>query len=165
MPENFRICEEGKGKFLLLVGPWTKDLEHLMLRERLVGLRLSAYAGFRDPGIAFLRDLTFLESLDLWAPQVDDINPLYALQNLRVLSLNGVSREVDFTRLPRLEDLHLSQWSQRWFGGVFACQHLRNLGVSGFSGRDLQSFGSIQTLENLAVSFSKLNSLAGIGRL
>jgi Leucine-rich repeat (LRR) protein len=165
MLENFRICEEGKRKFLLLVGPWTKELGRLMLRERLVGLRLSAYAGFTDRGIAFLRDLTFLENLDLWVPQVDDINPLYALPNLRVLSLSGVRRQVDFTRLPRLEDLHLSQWSQRWYGGVFACQHLRNLGVSGFSGLDLQSFGSIQTLENLAVSFSKLNSLAGIDRL
>lgn len=37
--------------------------------------------------------------------------------------------------------------------------------MSGFSGLDLRSFGSIQTLENLAVSFSKINSLAGIDGL
>jgi len=66
MTKGFTLCEEGGRKFLLLQGPWTDDIGSFMRPRKIDGLRLSAYAGWNEQSIDFLKSLPFLARLDLW---------------------------------------------------------------------------------------------------
>ncbi|HTA60038.1 MAG TPA: hypothetical protein VK805_17920 [Candidatus Baltobacteraceae bacterium] len=165
MTKGFTLCEEGGRKFLLLQGPWTDDIGSFMRPRKIDGLRLSAYAGWNEQSIDFLKSLPFLARLDLWTAKIRDLSPLYTLPKLRALSLNGVSKKIDFTKIQGLEDLHLSQWREARFNSIFECKMIKNLAVTGYSGVDLKPFTRIATLTNLAMSFSKLLSLEGAAAL
>lgn len=136
-----------------------------MRRQKIKWLRLSGYAGWRENDLSFLPQLEFLERLDLWTTTVRDLTPIYQLGELQALSLNGVISKVEFDRIPKLNDLHLAQWRKAAHASVFSCRHLKNLGVCGYSGATLEPWGSIKSLENIALSFSRVQSLAGIGLL
>jgi len=165
MTTAYSIREEAGKRFLLLTGPWSTKAQGVMARERLSGLRLSGYAGWLEKDITFLRELPFLERLDLWAVGLRDLTPLYELSKLRKLSLDGLSKKVDFTKLPSLEDLHISHWKERIYGTLFSCKVLRNVAITGFPGRNLSRFASVSQLENLALSFAKIDSLQGAAEL
>jgi internalin A len=162
--KSYEICEESQRRFLLLKGPWNDGALSIMRKEGVRALRLSAYAGWREDNIAFLDRLPFLESLDLLVPKLEDVTPLYALPNLRRLSLNGVNRKIDFTKMPTLEDLHLSHWRPGKYDTVFQCG-LKSFAVASYPEPDLRAIGAITTLENLAVSFSKVGHLKGVAGL
>lgn len=133
-----------------------------MQREKLTHLRLSEYAGWSEGTLRFLPQLDFLEYLDLWSSNIRDVIPLYSLPQLKGLSLNGVTAQIDFSRFPRLRELSLGQWRERSFRSVFDGANLEILSISGFRGSNLSSFSRLQNLESLALSNSPISSLTGI---
>ena len=164
MIDTFEICEEGKRRFLLLKDSWSEEALSVLRDQNIKGLRISAYAGWTEGDVDFLACLPFLESLDLWVPRLKDTSPIYSLVNLRRLSLNGPTTKIDFTRFPLLQDLQLGRWRPGKYDSVFDCS-LKSLGITSYSEPDLKAIARIVTLQNLAVSFSRVDDLSGVSKL
>jgi Leucine-rich repeat (LRR) protein len=164
MASPFKIFQERPGPVLVLAGPWFPELADVLRRHGVSHLRLSPYAGWREKQIDFLSSLLFLERLDLAAVGLRDISPLYQLPNLQWLSLNGVARKIDFTKIPKLNNLRLG-WNEKNFSSLLDCANLQSLGLDNYSGSDLWAFAKLTRLSVLALSFSKIESLDGIEHL
>lgn len=134
-----------------------------MRRQGITDLKLSAYAGWRETRVDFLGGLPFLETLDLMTVGLRDVSPLYELPNLRRLSISGVKAKVDFTKIPRLNHLGIS-WNHKLFASLLDCGNLHVLGLDRFTEKDLSSLRELTALNVLALSYSKIESLRGIGR-
>jgi hypothetical protein len=158
---RFKIYQHRANRFLLLEGPWDPGIAAYFGAYGVTHLRLSAYAGWRETQIGLLRELPFLTELDLWAAGVKDVSPLYELPNLKALSVNGVERKIDFGRISSLRKLNI-HWSQKNFSSLLDCSELEELGLDGYSGSDLKVFGNLKKMHNFALSFSKVETLAGI---
>jgi hypothetical protein len=161
MKSRFKICQHRANRFLLLEGPWDPEIAAYFEVYGVTHLRLSAYAGWREKQIGFLRDLPFLTELDLWAAGIKDVSPLYELPNLKTLSVNGIERKIDFPQIPSLRKLNI-HWSNKNFSSLLDCSELEELGLDGYSGPDLKPFCNLKKMHNFALSFSKVETLAGI---
>jgi Leucine-rich repeat (LRR) protein len=161
METRFKICQRRANRFLLLEGPWDPDIAPYFEAYGVTHLRLSAYAGWREKQIDFLRSLPFLTKLDLAAVGLKDVSPLYELPNLKALSVNGLERRIDFPRIPSLRNLNI-HWSQKNFSSLLDCTELEELGLDGYSGPDLKPFRNLKKMHNFALSFSRVETLVGI---
>ena len=160
MASDFKVCEIGPTRYLLLQGPWEASITDVMTTFGLKYLRLNRPTE-RQVQIDFFRELAFLERLELSALSIADVSPLYDLPNLRRLNINGFKQEIDFTRIPKLEDLRLD-WHEKSFSSLLACDQLRILGIGYYTHADLQQLKNLRSLEELIISFSRIESLAGI---
>jgi hypothetical protein len=183
--ENYEIRRDGTREFLVLTGPWTHDVAKAMRKAGLKDLRLSHYTAWRDKSIEFLRDVPFLERLDLWAVGIRDVSPLYLLANLKCLSLNmvtaaitfhhfpelqdlriaGYRREIPFASLPALQRVDLGNWNASLYSEVFHAKLLRRLSISGYTGRDLSQFHELESLEELGLGASPIERLTGASKM
>jgi hypothetical protein len=160
MASRFKVCEIGSTRYLLLQGQWEPEIADVMKQYRITHLRLNAPTE-RHARLDFLGELTFLERVDLSALSVPDVSPLYELHGLRRLTISGIKKEIDFTRFPKLEELRID-WHPKFFSSVRACGQLRTLGIGNYNDADLQQFNNLQFLEELVVSRSRLENLAGV---
>jgi Leucine-rich repeat (LRR) protein len=183
--ENYEIRKDGTREFLVLTGPWTHDVAKAMRETGLKDLRLSHYTAWKDKSIEFLRDVPFLERLDLWAVGIREVSPLYLLEKLKCLSLNMVTAPIQFQRFPELQDLRiagyrreipfkslpalrrvdLGNWNASLYSEVFHAKRLHRLSISGYTGADLSEFHELEHLEELGLGASSIASLAGASRL
>lgn len=183
--QKFEIRKDGTREYLVLLGPWTQDIATLMRKEALKDLRLSHYTEWKDKSIEFLREVPFLERLDLWAVGIRDISPLYELVNLKCLSLNLVTAPVQFHRFPELQDLRvagyrreihfeslpglrrvdLGNWNASFYSQIFHAQQLQRLSISGYTGTDLSQFHGLEQLEELGLGAASVASLAGAKKM
>jgi hypothetical protein len=184
-PQNYAIRKDGTREYLVLVGPWTQDVAKVMREEGLKDLRLSHYTEWKGKSIEFVREVPFLERLDLWAVGIRDISPLYELINLKCLSLNMVTAPIQFPRFPMLQDLRvagyrreihfeslpalrrvdLGNWNASLYSEIFHAKHLRRLSISGFTGADLSQFHELENLEELGLGASSMGRLTGASRM
>lgn len=182
---NYEIRKDGTREFLVLTGPWTRDVAKAMRDAGLKDLRLSHYTAWKDKSIEFLRDVPFVERLDLWAVGIRDVSPLYLLANLKCLSLNMVTAPIQFQRFPELQDLRiagyrreinfeslpalrrvdLGNWNAALYSEVFHAKRLHRLSISGYTGADLSEFHELEDLEELGLGASSITSLAGASKL
>jgi Leucine-rich repeat (LRR) protein len=182
---NYEVRKDGTREYLVLSGPWTPDVVRVMREEQLKDLRLSHYTEWKDKSIEFLREVPFLERLDLWAVGIRDISPLYELVNLKCLSLNMVTASIQFQRFPALQDLRiagyrrevpfkslpalqrvdLGNWNASVYSEIFHAKHLRRLSISGYTGADLSQFHELKHLEELGLGASSIKSLTGASQM
>jgi Leucine-rich repeat (LRR) protein len=183
--ENYEIRKDGTREFLVLTGPWTHDVAKAMREAGLKDLRLSHYTAWKDKSIEFLREVPFLERLDLWAVGIRDVRPLYLLGSLKCLSLNMVTAPIEFHRFPELQDLRiagyrrkipfeslpalrrvdLGNWNASLYSEVFHARGLHRLSISGYTGADLSEFHELEHLEELGLGASSIVSLTGASKL
>jgi hypothetical protein len=157
---QFKVCEIGATRYLLLQSPWESGIAEVMKRYGIKHLRLNRPTE-RQVQIDFLRELPFLERVELSAMSVVDVTPLYDLPSLRRLRIDGFKKEIDFTRIPELEELRLD-WHPKFFSSLLACERLRTLGIGCYKAGDLEPFDKLASLEELIISQAPLESLAGI---
>jgi Leucine-rich repeat (LRR) protein len=131
-----------------------------MRRYGITHLRLNTPTE-RQVNIDFLTELTFLERADLSALSVRDVTPLYGLPKLRRLTITGIRQEIDFTRLARLEELRVD-WNAKFFSSFLSCDRLRILGIGNYNCPDLRQLGNLRSLEELILSLSRIETLAGV---
>lgn len=166
---GFRVgvsADAPERRFLAATGPWSAAAAHYAQGNAIRELHLTAYAGWADDDIAFVRDLPQLEALHLAPGKSIDLTPLYSLPHLRLLSLAGeIKSGVDFTRLAGLRELRLEKWNEKKFASAFACTALRVLALSNYPGPDLHALSGLASLEELRLSHGRVTSLHGISAL
>jgi hypothetical protein len=117
----------------------------------------------RDTSVNFLRDLPTLERLSLCVNGPQDWSALYDLSNVRVLELQHVTRKVDFTRMPQLEEVRCN-WKAGLFSSLCDCEWLTRLGLDYFSGVEFRIFAKLKALRQIDFSFARVESLLGMER-
>ncbi|HZR29628.1 MAG TPA: hypothetical protein VFA71_12695 [Terriglobales bacterium] len=163
MASAFKVCEIGPTRYLLLQGPWEPDITDVMTTFGIRHLRLNRPTE-RQVEINFLRELPFVERLELSALSVADVSPLYDMPNLRRLTVTGFKQKVDFTRIPKLEELRLD-WHEKSFSSLLKCGQLRILGLGYYTHIDLQQLKNLRFLQELVIGFSRIENLAGVEHL
>jgi len=163
MASAFKVCEIGPTRYLLLQGPWEPGITGVMATFGIRHLRLNLPTE-RQVEINFLRELPFLERLELSALSVADVTPLYDLSNLCRLTINGFKQKIDFTRIPKLEELRLN-WHEKSFSSLLECGQLRMLGLGYYTHIDLQQLKNLRFMQELVISFSRIENLAGVEHL
>lgn len=156
---SFKVCEIGSTRYLLLQGAWESSIADVMQRYGITHLRLNTPTE-RQVSIDFLAELTFLQRADLSALSVRDVTPLYSLPKLGRLTITGIKQEIDFTRLNKLEELRVD-WHAKFFSSLLSCNRLRILGIGNYNSPDLEQLGNLRSLQELVVSLSRIESLAG----
>jgi hypothetical protein len=162
MATHFKILRLGPRRWLSVRGPWEPRLADVMRAHELTDLRLYAADG-AAARIDFLRDIPFLEVLGLCVVGLRDVTPLYDSPNLRALTLQGVEKAIDFTRIPRLTSLSV-QWSTRFFASLLDCEALTDLGIDYFSDDNFRPFARLTALQNIGFGFTRVDSLDGVER-
>lgn len=156
------IKEIGGRKSFVAQSEWTDKAFETIRREDVKAIRLSQYAGWNESNISFLGKLAHIEHVELWSTNVRDISPLYSLGKLKSLSIDGVKCPIDFGKMQSLDDIHIGHWKENLHDSVFSMRGLKNLALNHYSG-SLSRMARLASLENLAISYSKIETLEGIG--
>jgi hypothetical protein len=160
MTESFFISKKATVPTLILQGEWTSSAAQYMREHGLIGLRLSGYLGWRSSTLDFLREVPFLEYLDILTTKLQDITGLYALKELSYLTLEGRTPPLDFSRLPRLRTLALGRVSPQVLRDLGKAQTIRKLALTHPKPNSLQVLGQLPALEEVGISSAQINDLS-----
>ena len=132
------------------------------MRElKISSLILSYTNGWPEQDVEFLRDLTFLQILNLTARRPISDGAVGSLINLESLNLNSYSSDrIDFSSMRSLRVCYLAWRTSA--KTIFELTRLRRLGISGFKGKNLTAFSSFSNLEWLNFLISPVRSLEGL---
>jgi hypothetical protein len=156
--------EKNTGECLVLTGYWDERLIEVMLKKEIKNIRLSRYSGWADKDISFLKRLTFLKGVEIFA---DDIKDLRALQELSLLEYVGLEVklifDLDFNNFNNLKIIQL-RWSKH-YKNIFNVYPLEHLNITNYPFEDLQILSNLNNLKNLQVTSTKLRTLKGVNKL
>ena len=156
--------EDGYGKVFVPRGPWQPGYTDLVGKEHIPVVRLSAAMGWRGTDLHFLRELSNLRGVEIYAPEVRDASVIASLHGLQLVGLDcDLRTPIDFGELQELEVV-----KARWTGAIRSLLHssgLKHLNLSNWPGDDLESLGSMSRLTKLQLTSRKLRSLRGIDAL
>lgn len=157
--QGYEIFEDGVTRGLLVKGEWSAETPAVMKRERISHLRLSILAGWRGEDLTILNEVPWVKRLDLIGIKISNPAALYSLSNLNELTIDGVTPNLDFAKLPNLTSVTLGKWHSKKFSSVFFCDRLTRLSIGGYAGEDLAEFGGLVNLQSLSLGYSRLRSL------
>jgi hypothetical protein len=157
---QFKVCEVGPTRYLLLQSAWESSIAEVMKRYGIKHLRVNRPTE-RQVDIDFVRELPFLERVELSAMSIADATPLYDVRDLGRLRIDGFKKEIDFTRIPKLEELRID-WHPKFFSSLLECRQLRTLGIGNYKDTDLGPLQKLVSLEHLIISKAPIESPAGI---
>jgi hypothetical protein len=149
------------GDRLIVRGPWRASFADFMIENGVKELNLNSWDGFKGKSVAFLRDLPFLEALHVFVEDVEDLDAVLELANLRSFHNAGYDKTpLDFTGLRRLEML-----SAHWHPGIqslFQCSWLDTLSVYDYHGKSFDDFRQFKCMKSVEVVSRTVESLHGI---
>ncbi len=164
--KNFEIREDenGIGKVLILKNSWSESISAYMKKHNIRALRLTDSYGFNGHDISFLKDLSYLRSLELYCWDAMSINVIESLPQLEVIGLQcKSSQEIDFRVFYQLR-IALVTWS-KGMSSLLTLKSIQKLNIQNYPHRDLQHIRSMQSIKELFLTSRKLESLKGIEEL
>lgn len=158
---NIRISEYGN--FLIYQKEYTTEfIKETIESRRLNGLRIFAdLPSERIENLSFLQEMNFLEGLSLTLYGDLDFSFLQKLENLRCLSIICIGeKEIDLSNLIKLEKLSIL-WRKKIIG-LHKCKFLKKLYLEEYHNKDLSDVHASNTLKELMIKSSRIESLNGI---
>jgi hypothetical protein len=153
------------GRCYVLTGPWEPRCVQVMRKEGAQFLRLNPTLGARfDVDLQFLRGLTFLRGVEIYAPSVKDLAELVSLPQLELLGLQCPFKRIDFAAaFPQLRFASFA-----WRPGCetfFESEGLQFLFMEGYPQEDLTTLQRLSQLRRMHVNARKLKSARGVEML
>lgn len=145
---------------------YTSEFIYNVIKERkLGGLRIfSILKDDRLDSIEFLEQFNFLEKLDITSSNDFDFSFLLKLPNLRRLSINVQgTTEINLSNLLNLE--YLSIQYRKSIKGIENCKKLTSLCLIEFKEKDLFKIKDVNSLVELRIKTSSIETLEGIEQL
>lgn len=158
--EPFFISKKAPVPTLILKGEWPGSAAQYMRDHGLIGLRLSGYLGWRSGNLDFLRDVPFVEYLDILTTKLEDVSGLYELKELSYFALEGKTPPLDFSRLPRLSTLALGRVSPHVHRDLGKAQAIRKLALTHPKPDSLAVLGQLTALQDLGMSAAPIRDLS-----
>jgi Leucine-rich repeat (LRR) protein len=126
-----------------------------------LAVRLSYAAGFRGSDLSFLSLFPQLRSLEVYSPEVKELQPLSSLRKLEVLGLQTAAK-IKFKNewYPFLR-VALLQW-RSGMDELLSCEQLQYLNVTNLPFTDLLPLVKLSRLERLSITSRKLVALSGL---
>ena len=169
----FRVEKGIYGRKLVMISAWNPATAEYMRQNGLKELEVNRFRdgeyGIKsDPkaDLSFLKDLLFLEALNVPEPDVEDDTDVGGLVNLRVLSLTYSKNSFDFSNFKRLERCSINWRSQT--KNLSGSKSLTDLSIWGYSNKSSSELGSLIALKKLGIyggSLSELNSFQYLASL
>jgi hypothetical protein len=155
--------EEGYGKALVLLAPWSPRYLEIVKRHRIKIIRLNDCLGWAGADISFVPAIPGIHGLDVISDKVTDVSPVFEIGELKTLSLFvGAKAAGDFRKLKKLQSVGL-QWMPV-YSSLFRLKSLRRINVLGFPHLDLTCWEQNRRATFLRFSSNSLQSLVGIER-
>ncbi|MBE4906952.1 hypothetical protein IMZ08_02630 [Bacillus luteolus] len=152
------------GKVLVCTGEWDPKLIEVMRENGIVNLRLSGSVGREGKDINFLSSIPFLKGIEIYFSSIKDLSPIYSLEELEVLGLDGyIKAEFDFNKLPKLKKCFIT-WNKK-YQNLFDVSTLNHLIIDKYPFENLNAMSNLKDLEILDITSRKLQSLKGIESL
>jgi hypothetical protein len=156
--------ENGLGRCMVVSGPWKDEYRVAAEKEGAAVLRLSSGAGWSGSDISFIKDLHFLEGIEVFNFNVNDVSPIFDLSQLRYVGLQCKFKSpTRFRALGRLEICKIF-WDGR-ASDLLGCPTLRHLNVVNFPYVDLASLALLGQMRKLQIASKKLTSLESVSEL
>lgn|SRR5579863_41733 len=160
---GFTVERGRTGSRLVVNGPWRPAIGEYMRRERIYELTLNYVCGWDGGGIGFLETLPFLTAFSI-VGAIDDISPVHALHELRVLEIRTSARTaIDFSCFPDLADAVID-WT-KGSDSLFGCVSLRRLYLDRYRGGASAPFAGLVNLKSLSIVSSPLQEVVALGEL
>lgn len=162
------LIEEGTyGPRFVATGSWSDAMLEAMLSGDVRELELNYAKGWVGSDIEFLRDLPFLEAVEVANWRINDIRPVNDLHKLRYLGISTYCKtELNFSNWPDLEECSLDAWRPK-ASSLFGHRGIKCLFINKWNhGKDLTGFSGMTQLESLRLySPTRLETLCGIESL
>lgn len=153
--------ESGLGKCLVLTGPWRTEFAIVARDEEVKVLRLSRAAGWKDTDLNFVRDLKFLEGVEIFSFDVKDVAPVFELKGLRYVGF-----QCNFNSATRFEAFENLESCKIFWGAkaldLWTCIKLRHLNIVNYPNANLAACKMLRRMCRLQISSRKLTTLQGI---
>ncbi len=154
--------EEGDGKALVLLAPWSTRYLEIVKRHQIKIIRLNDRLGWSGD-ISFVAAIPGIHGVDLISEKVTDVSPVFEIGGLKTLSLFCRAKVAgDFLKLKKLQSVGL-EW-RPVYHSLFGLKSLRRINVLGFPHVDLTCWVQNQRATSLRLSSNSLQSLVGIER-
>ncbi len=157
------------GRFNLRVvmkGPWSSEVLDLVSERGIKEIELNCAKGWKGTDYSFLRQLPFLEVVEITDQTTNEISAVNELQDLRYLAVRTYCKTaLDFSRWPRLEGCAI-EWRPK-ASSLFQHLGIKRVFINKWNqGKDLTNFCRMTQLESLRLySPTRLESLTGVESL
>jgi hypothetical protein len=154
----------GGENFLIISGHWNEDIEAFVLNNKIDSLYLNYALGWQDNNVSFLESLGHLKKLKIIAHEIENLEVINQLHNLKYLSLDVSSKfkaSIDFSNFPEL-----SKCSFHWLKGsrnLSCCQSLEKLFLYDYPCQTLETVFKLKNLQELhVISSRRIDNIYGI---
>ena len=166
METSFTV-EDGRFDLRLVMnGPWSSEVLDLVSERGIKEIELNYAKGWKGTDYSFLRQLPFLEVVEITDRTTDKISAVNELPGLRYLAVHTYCKTaLDFSRWPRLEGCAI-EWRPK-ASSLFQHLGIKRVFINKWNqGEDLTNFCRMTQLESLRLySPTRLKSLKGIESL
>ena len=115
-------------------------------RRNIRGIFGSPVFGFKEDTLDFIRDIPEVTQVWFWAIKLDNIDGLYALENLDYFGVSEKRPRIDFSRFPQLE---IAVWHPvRGDQGIERREKLKRLDIWRYKDKQ-KSYSALQLPENI----------------
>ena len=116
--------------------------------------------------ICFLKEFEFIEKINITSTSVTDFSGLNSLHNLKVLLLDDPKGKVNLEHNVMLEELSVDMKNKN-ISGINKLKKLKILSMCNYNpkSKDLSDISTLNSIEELDIVKSTINSLKGCGEL
>lgn len=143
---------------------YTPEIVYSIINEKkLSGLRIFAQLEpDRLTDLNFLKNYSFLESLDITSIDDYDFSFLRELENLKALSITTLGKnKIDLSNQINLESLALV-WRKGKILGIEKCRNINELCLINFNEKDFDSIKTLENLKELKIKSASVTSMDGV---
>jgi hypothetical protein len=152
------------GRRAVLNSSWATGMIEYLSSNGIVELVLNQAKGWNGNDLSFLSQLPNLKLFEIFDFNIKDITPIHSLTALRRLGVTTYcSTEIRFPLFPHLESCGL-EWRPK-AASLFECKTLKNLFINRYTGKNVDLFAKLITLESLAILNAPIENLRGLSAL
>jgi len=152
------------GRRAVLNSSWATGMIEYLSSNGIVELVLNQAKGWKGNDLSFLSQLPNLKLFEIFDFNIKDITPIHSLTALRRLGVTTYcSTGIRFPLFPYLESCGL-EWRPK-AASLFECKTLQNLFINRYTGKNVDLFAKLITLESLGILNAPIENLRGLSEL
>jgi hypothetical protein len=155
--------EIGIGKCLVLKSNWSSSYEAVIKENNISTIRLSFSNGWTDLDLSFLKNIHALKGIEIYSWKVNDLTPLYNLQNLIFIGIQAdIKKKFELSKFSKLKILKIF-WNDK-VKQLYDCLNLEHINVVNFPYESFTAISNLSKLIRIQITSKKFSSTEGISK-